>query len=88
MSKTNHYGDCQECHYCTDDCTCDAPKSYREDEITCPYCGEQESDSWERIDSDPDEVDCESCGKTFSLEIEMTASYNTSPIDDPEGGEE
>ena len=86
MSKTTHYGDCEECGYFTDDCACDAPKSYSEDEITCPYRGEQESDSWERIDTNPGEVDCEDCGRTFNLDIEMTPAYITSPLAEPVAG--
>lgn len=53
------------------------------DEITCPYCGYEMSDSWEMSDTD-DEQECynEKCGKLFSYERIVEVTYSSSKIDE------
>lgn len=52
---------------------------FREQYITCPYCGHQNQDSWE-VSGDDGETDCGACGSTFSYERIVDVSYSTSPI--------
>lgn len=56
------------------------------DEITCPWCGKEQSDSWEA----PDEYQhvCEFCGKKYKHEREVETScwYSTSKIEYPMRG--
>ena len=52
--------------------------SFREDEITCPYCGYKEADSWEMQDSG--NTFCGSCEKEFFVEIETEIKYTSSKI--------
>lgn len=47
-----------------------------EDEITCPYCGYKEKDSWEAPDAD-DDYACMDCGKEFKMERVVTVTYST-----------
>lgn len=48
------------------------------DEICCPFCGYEHSDSWE-LRSDDGDTDCGSCGKTFTYRRNVTVDYVTSP---------
>lgn len=49
------------------------------DEIVCPYCGREQSDSWEYHLNDGDEIDIEcDCGKTFFATANVSISYSTS----------
>ena len=53
-----------------------------EDEIKCPYCGYEFSDSWEfhlRNDGDSQEVECgnEECEKTFDAIMCITVTWST-----------
>lgn len=50
-----------------------------EDEITCPYCGYTNPNSWESGESEDREI-CDMCGSTFSWEREVEVSYNSTPI--------
>jgi|LGOV01.1.fsa_nt_gb DNA-directed RNA polymerase subunit RPC12/RpoP len=50
-----------------------------EEEITCPYCGEESSDSWERDDSD-DEVFCDGCKSIYSYERNNDVTYWSRPV--------
>jgi len=45
------------------------------DEIVCPYCGYEHSDSWEM--GDQGEIECEKCGKTFEYWVETQVHYTT-----------
>ena len=56
----------------------EGPEDIYEDEITCPYCGNVDTDSWECSDSG-EEV-CSDCQSTFSYEINVSVSYNCTPI--------
>lgn len=52
------------------------------DEITCPYCNYEFSDSWEFCvggDSQKN-VECLGCEKKFNLEINFETTYSTYPI--------
>ena len=48
--------------------------------ITCPHCGSEDSDSWEASDSD-DESHCETCGSVFSYARNMEVTYSSSIIE-------
>lgn len=47
--------------------------------ITCPYCGWEDKDSWES--SDGGETDCGRCESSFSFERIVTVEYSTSKLD-------
>ena len=49
------------------------------DEITCPYCGWTDNDSWE-TNEDMAEVDCGACDNKFSLSVNHSVDYTTSKI--------
>lgn len=49
------------------------------DEIVCPYCGEEKSDSWEVNDSGIHE--CGHCTKKFLLEVEFSKSFSSGKAD-------
>lgn len=51
----------------------DLETSY-DSQLTCPYCGWQDKDSWERSD-EPQEVECEKCQKTFWYETETYKEF-------------
>jgi len=48
------------------------------DEITCPWCGSEQGDSWEASDSG--EHECDNCGHPYSHEREVSATYGTKKI--------
>jgi hypothetical protein len=50
------------------------------DNVICPYCGEEQSDSWESVDETPDQQDCQSCEKTFTCWAEREVTYHAAPI--------
>lgn len=54
-------------------------EQYGTDNITCPYCGYENADSWEAEESD-DHYECPNCGSYFSYEREVSVSYYSSPI--------
>lgn len=45
-------------------------------EIICPHCDYTYYDSWEL--EDDGEMNCESCGKEFYVEKDITVTYSTS----------
>lgn len=47
--------------------------------ITCPYCGRENNDSWEVSGDDGEEV-CDNCGSTFSWTREVSVTYDSCPI--------
>ena len=57
------------------------------DEITCPWCGHEESDSGENDDSD-DEYECGECGGIFSYERDVTVTYSSERVSPPEPDKE
>lgn len=50
------------------------------DEIVCPYCGYEHSNSWE-YNSDSSKIDCEECGKEFCYDRDYTVTYCTSKVE-------
>jgi protein-arginine kinase activator protein McsA len=62
-----------------------ANEQWQKDNITCPACGYEYTDSWE-FDEDDDEVICQSCEATFALIINREVTYSTRRIkkDEPE----
>ena len=46
------------------------------DEVVCPHCGYEFSDSWEMPESD-DAVDCPDCHEVFSMERNIEITYVT-----------
>ena len=49
-------------------------------EITCPWCGSEKSDSWELEDSENRE--CDNCGHSYSHERNVQVDYSTTKIAD------
>ncbi len=47
-------------------------------EITCPYCGWEDEDSWALEESG--EVTCGECEKKFNVDREVEITYSTSKI--------
>lgn len=47
--------------------------------ITCPYCGYENQDSWECADDEDEEI-CGNCGSTFSYERIVTVEYTSYPV--------
>lgn len=45
------------------------------EEVVCPYCGYEFSDSWE-FDNEED-IECENCENTFSMNRNVEVSYST-----------
>ena len=58
----------------------DPEEQYGTDNITCPYCGYENEDSWESDESD-EHYECPNCGSYFSYEREVSISYYSSPIE-------
>lgn len=55
------------------DCSCT-------DEIVCPHCGYEFSDSWENFQYDDEcieGIECEKCEKEFNVERNISISYNS-----------
>lgn len=50
-------------------------KNYGENEIKCPICGYETSDSWE-YDDDDGELECGGCGATLEWSREIEVSYS------------
>ena len=53
------------------------------DEITCPWCGHEQSDSWEVSDSSDDE-ECGNCDKRYSYERHVEVTYCSSRVEESE----
>lgn len=51
--------------------------------LTCPYCGYENLDSWEMADSDT-ESQCGVCGSVFSYDREIEVTYSSHPVEPPE----
>jgi len=47
-------------------------------ELVCPYCGYEFTDSWEFNDTqDEQHVECHDCGKEFLLYVHISVDYTT-----------
>lgn len=53
----------------------DENEIFQHDEIKCPYCGNEKTDSWE-YDDDGSEI-CDSCGSEYRYEKIINVSYTT-----------
>ena len=73
------HGDCGKCKYCFE---WGARDEY---ELTCPYCGHKDSNSWEYIlgNEDEGEHDCRDCGKTFSYTCDHSVTFTATQIEEP-----
>lgn len=50
------------------------------DEILCPHCGFEEGDSWEHDDKGGI-LECESCGKKYRYDRDVTVTYTSTKIE-------
>lgn len=57
----------------------DIDSLYAKPNIKCPYCGTENSDSWEREASGDAEI-CETCGSEFTWEREVETTYTMEPV--------
>ena len=60
-------------------------EKWREDNITCPYCGWVDTDSWEggmEHDGDTSEQDCPECDKKFHVQMNIEVSYTSKGLCD------
>jgi len=54
------------------------PETSHEDDITCPFCGQKVSDSWEcTLDADVFVTECDDCGRQFSVTRHTCVTYST-----------
>lgn len=51
------------------------------DEVVCPSCGHEESDSWQFEDGNI--LECEECKTTFRVAVDWSATYSTHLIPPP-----
>jgi len=58
--------------------SCDIADDYTSN-ITCPYCGYADGNSWESDDSEDNYI-CPNCGSIFSYERQVTVEYYCSPV--------
>lgn len=58
----------------------DPEEQYGTDNITCPYCGYENEDSWEADELD-EHYECPNCGSYFSYEREVSVNYYSSPVE-------
>ena len=47
------------------------------EEIVCPYCGYEFSNSFEYNDASGASIECLECDKEFGLEVQVTVEYTT-----------
>lgn len=51
------------------------------DEIVCPYCGSEHTDSWE-YEPDMNVIDCWECGREFQYERHISIMYSTEKMEE------
>lgn len=51
------------------------------DKIKCPYCGDENEDSWEYDDCCGSKIDCGECGEEFRLTVHYQVSYTTNKVE-------
>ena len=50
--------------------------------IVCPFCGYEDEDVERNcVDESPQEIECESCGRTFIVSGQIEITYSTAPKD-------
>lgn len=57
------------------------PDTDHTDEIVCPYCGYEFSESYEYHGDDGQEVQCHHCDKHFELSVDHRVTFSTRRID-------
>ena len=57
----------------------DNPETYGEEEVTCPYCQHETSDSFELGDSGT--KTCSECGKKYEWQRDVSISYSSEGIE-------
>jgi len=55
------------------------PEVYGEDEVTCPYCGYETTDSWELQDYGTST--CVDCDKKYSWQRDVLITYSSEGVD-------
>lgn len=87
VGKTEGYSVCDDCRSKERRERAWENEQWHQDEITCPWCGYVETDSWEFDDEYDDEYECLNCGKPFILEklVEITYTSKRRIEDMPEG---
>ena len=66
--------------FCVDEFRFKEDPDYKiENNITCPYCGEQMSDSWDYGESEDNHY-CDTCGSIYSWERVVTVDYRSDPV--------
>jgi len=52
--------------------------------ITCPYCGYEDQDSWKEHMDDGDHIktNCQSCGKEFRVQCDISIKYTSEPLEE------
>ena len=47
-----------------------------QDQPVCPFCFQNQSDAWE-YGHESQDIDCESCGETFVMNVDVSVTYDT-----------
>lgn len=64
-----------------------AHEIYSTDGPVCPYCGHQACpDGPSYYDESAETDECGSCGKTYSMRVSTTTSWQTEAIEEPTDG--
>ena len=76
-------------YYCSEKCEFrsdarDYLKVISDDEVTCPYCKEPQSDIFEGgyYEAQGEEFECDACGKTFILTANTYTRFNSYPTEE------
>ena len=64
-------------------CKCEECEGRMTQELKCPYCGEEISDSWELIidDGGYEEYECGECEKTFGYTCDHSVTFTSRRIE-------
>lgn len=57
------------------------------DNITCPWCGYEDTDSWESAEED-DKSECPDCGGIFAYTRSVSVTYTSERVSPPEPDDE
>lgn len=87
IGRRDGYSLCDDCREKEKRETAWENEQWHKDEITCPWCGYEDPDSWEFGAEYDEEYECPSCGKPFVLEklVEVTYTSKRRIEDMPEG---
>lgn len=50
------------------------------DNLVCPYCGYEDEDAGDYLETDHGEWSCDECGKVFSFQADYSITWCTSKI--------